>query len=213
MQACDDLGPELAAYVSGNLAPEDSAQVEAHLAGCDRCLAVERSLREVWSQMAVLPEEEVPDVLLRGIKASLAEERGPSSPWHVAIETLLALALMTVLGVVCPIPIVCHFFAGVIKPLFGQYVAVFAHTLTAAMMGMMPLLVADLTVSSLARSWEPSRRRAAATLFGALVALGVPALHILPPDPLTFASWGTGTALAAWFAVRLMTRLQPVLAA
>ena len=45
MNPCDAVLPILSDYMDGELLPEDAAVVESHLAGCEHCTALVRSLR------------------------------------------------------------------------------------------------------------------------------------------------------------------------
>lgn len=55
----------LAAYVLGAVSPEERAQVEEHLAGCDRHTDAERELRKAAERLANLADEREPSPALR----------------------------------------------------------------------------------------------------------------------------------------------------
>lgn len=205
---CDGKGPEITAYVTGNLGPAHRADLECHLASCGACRDAERAVRDVWALMATLPEEAVPEVVLRGVKATIAAERKAGTTWPVVVETLLAVGLLTMLGVVCPIPMVCEFFEQVVRPLLGARFAFLAHTLTAAMMGLFPLVTAELLTSRIASPPTLERRQLVGIAYFGLVAMGVPLL-VFPPDPIAVTSWCAGVALAAWLSMWIAERVQP----
>lgn len=203
---CDGKGPDLAAYVSGELEPQARAELESHLAGCAVCGELERELRQSWNLLATLPDEEVPDVVIRGIQATIASERVGSFSTLVLVELLLALGMMTMLGIVCPIPIVCQFFKNIVVPLMGARFAFVAHTLAAAAMGVMPLLIADLLMTLMTRMASQARSKRVAAGYAAAVAAGVPLL-LFPADPVAISSWVAGCAVAGLASVWLTSRL------
>ncbi|MBI2944898.1 MAG: zf-HC2 domain-containing protein [Candidatus Wallbacteria bacterium] len=206
---CDGKGPEVTAYVTGNLDAAARAVLEAHMTSCSACRDSERSIRDVWALMATLPMETVPHVVRRGLKATIAAERSAVAMWPVVVETLLALGLLTMLGVVCPIPMVCEFFHTVVQPLLGERFTFLAHTMAAAMMGLLPLVSAELLTGRLASPPTTQRRQLVGMGYFALVAVGVPLLRILPPDPVAVVSWCAGAAAAAWLSMEIAEKLQP----
>jgi anti-sigma factor RsiW len=70
---------ELTAYVDGELSPEASMRVKAHLAGCDDCRATEQLLQRTVSSLQALPPFEPSRGLRRRV---LTEVEGlPASAW------------------------------------------------------------------------------------------------------------------------------------
>jgi anti-sigma factor RsiW len=91
-------GEELDLLVDGRLAPERQFQVEAHIAGCERC---RRELDALRSARAVLrdrlPEREVPESLSARVRAALdrvdRESGPPARAFPVARRLTLGIAL------------------------------------------------------------------------------------------------------------------------
>ncbi len=210
-QPCESMGPDLAAYISGDLQDRERHRLESHLALCGTCAASESDLRHAWNLMATLPDEEVPEVVIRGVKATIAAERQPATTWQVVVETLLALGLLSMLGIACPIPGVCQFFNQFVAPGLGAEFTFLSHTLTAAAMGMVPLIGAELLMCLMHGSSPLARRQAVGSLYFVLVAFSIPVLNIIPSDPLIIASWSAGTAIAALLGMTTARRLQPLL--
>src|SRR5947209_5354610 len=69
---CLKVRKQLSAYTDGELAPAAASVVEEHLAGCARCAAEERELRQLARLTALVPEEELPAGLHARIMTSLA---------------------------------------------------------------------------------------------------------------------------------------------
>jgi anti-sigma factor RsiW len=65
---------QVMAYLDGELSPEASAQVAAHLAGCSDCRALEAELREVSSEMLAWNVEPSPASLTHGMNAAIRAE-------------------------------------------------------------------------------------------------------------------------------------------
>jgi hypothetical protein len=100
MNRCDELRLELGGYVLGGLAPAEAAEVEAHLATCDRCRIEVAELREVpeyLGQAWELPPRAPADLRARVLDAvgpSIRRRRVPA-----LIAAALALAAAVVGGV------------------------------------------------------------------------------------------------------------------
>src|ERR671914_2899357 len=74
----------LAAYADGELPPETTSQIDAHLVGCARCrrdLAVHRALRR---RLGVEPPLAAPPALRERIAAAVAATPVPASPTPMA---------------------------------------------------------------------------------------------------------------------------------
>jgi predicted anti-sigma-YlaC factor YlaD len=71
----DDL---LADYVDGTLEPRERAEVDAHLAGCERCRADLRSATRARSELRGVPEARMPSDLRERVLARTATESIPA---------------------------------------------------------------------------------------------------------------------------------------
>ncbi|HYV49850.1 MAG TPA: zf-HC2 domain-containing protein [Myxococcaceae bacterium] len=102
MAGCEELESKILDQVAGALPEEESAAVQAHLAGCPRCQAWAASCREAV-QLAALPEpSEVEQRLfaqLPGRARAAFRERAQRPAWgrSVAVGLLSAAALAAVL--------------------------------------------------------------------------------------------------------------------
>ncbi len=66
MMTCERTEELLSAYLEGELAPAERAEVEAHLAACPECAELAALVREGMSAAAALPElEPSPELLAR----------------------------------------------------------------------------------------------------------------------------------------------------
>lgn len=96
---CHDVRERLDDYVDGALAPDETASVDVHLAGCDDCRAEQRALRALLAGAASLPRESSPRRdLWPGIAARLRPNVA-SFPRRVAVwrpATLAAAAAVLV---------------------------------------------------------------------------------------------------------------------
>lgn len=120
MTTCDEIRTDLGAHALGALEPEEAKRVEAHLEGCERCLAELTDLSLAADQLRTpaaldLAEENdgpsPPDLGLSRVAAARAKERGRLNRLRAgAIGSgaafLLALALAAYLGArpVDPLP-------------------------------------------------------------------------------------------------------------
>jgi anti-sigma-K factor RskA len=106
----EDLREHAALFVLGALTPEERAEFEAHLAGCDECASDVRSLSAVPARLAqAVPQIEPPpalrDRVLRSVTsgnssvvpspAPAASRTGAFAPW---LAVAASLALMVALG-------------------------------------------------------------------------------------------------------------------
>ncbi|MEA2446571.1 MAG: putative zinc-finger [Actinomycetota bacterium] len=60
---CEDVRPELSAYLDGELDPATSEGVESHLVTCSECRLQEKRIRRVRQLARVQPSAEVPDLV------------------------------------------------------------------------------------------------------------------------------------------------------
>ncbi len=110
MSAGDERHPgeRLSALLDGELAPEERADVEAHLEGCAECRSLLTGIRAVARAAA----GEEPPAVPRGLEgriawrlrsASGAEVRSPARPWWRARVPLTAAATLAAFGLVAGI--------------------------------------------------------------------------------------------------------------
>ena len=69
MMTCERIEELLSAYLEGELAAAEKAEVEAHLAGCAECSGLAALLREALAAAAAFPEVEPSPQLLAGLYA------------------------------------------------------------------------------------------------------------------------------------------------
>ncbi|MFP5503524.1 MAG: anti-sigma factor family protein, partial [Candidatus Sericytochromatia bacterium] len=85
---CAATEERLSDYLDGALAPEERAQVDAHLEGCEHCRQDLEELRFVVEMLHKVPQEDVPEGLSARIHEALAalpEEEAPA-PTVVSID-------------------------------------------------------------------------------------------------------------------------------
>jgi anti-sigma factor RsiW len=69
MSPCERIEGLLASYVDGELAPEEKALVEAHLAACPECAALAACLKSADAAFAAFPEFEPAPALMIKLRA------------------------------------------------------------------------------------------------------------------------------------------------
>jgi hypothetical protein len=100
---CDLMCERLAAYLEGDLAPEERAAADAHLASCAACRAVLTELRTIVAQSASLPPLSPTRDLWAGIESRIGTHvtplgaplarRATRRPWPLAIAAAALIAL------------------------------------------------------------------------------------------------------------------------
>jgi anti-sigma factor RsiW len=100
---CDRMCEQLAAYLEDDLAPEDRAAAEAHLASCPACAAVLAELRTIIAQAGSLAPLAPPRDLWKGIESRIATRvtplaapvahRAAQRRWPLAIAAAALIAL------------------------------------------------------------------------------------------------------------------------
>jgi len=100
---CDLMCERLAAYLEGDLAPEDRTAADAHLASCAACRAVLAELRTIAAQAAALPPLNPSRDLWAGIESRIGTRvtplgaplarRATRRPWPLAIAAAALIAL------------------------------------------------------------------------------------------------------------------------
>jgi hypothetical protein len=85
----------LAEYVDGTLAPDARAEVEAHLAGCDRCREEVTLAEEARTALARLPEVPAPQGLTFAVRR---RSRRPAAPRIARVIAAAAAAAVLVSG-------------------------------------------------------------------------------------------------------------------
>ena len=69
MMTCERIEELLSAYLEGDLAAAEKAEVDAHLAGCAECSGLAALMREALAAAAAFPEVEPSPELLAGLYA------------------------------------------------------------------------------------------------------------------------------------------------
>jgi hypothetical protein len=78
---CDEIAPRLDELIDGSITPAERAQVEEHLAGCDRCRAELAAIRGLVADARALPRSiQPPGALWRGIEARLTSAGAAPAP-------------------------------------------------------------------------------------------------------------------------------------
>jgi len=100
---CDWMCERLAAYLEGDLAPEEQAAADAHLVSCAACRAVLAELRTIVAQAASLPPLNPSRDLWAGIESRIgtrvrplgapSARRAARRPWPLAIAAAALIAL------------------------------------------------------------------------------------------------------------------------
>jgi anti-sigma factor RsiW len=83
---CEAARPELNAYVDGELAPEDRAVIERHLAGCAACRAEVELLRLVMHALRQAPRPEPSEAMRQRLLAQAAPEVPPQRMEILCVE-------------------------------------------------------------------------------------------------------------------------------
>jgi hypothetical protein len=81
----------LAEYVEGTLAPDPRAEVEAHLAGCDRCREEVVLAREARTGLARLPQVPAPEGLTFSVRSRARRAPAPGAGRWVAVAAAAAV--------------------------------------------------------------------------------------------------------------------------
>ena len=77
MKHCQDIQPELSAYLDGELMPPQRAEVEAHLASCPRCQEELAELKTLAAGVAALPRLEPAPQFLAEVRRKIARGDKP----------------------------------------------------------------------------------------------------------------------------------------
>ena len=77
MKNCQDIQPELSAYVDGELTPPQRAEIEAHVASCPRCQRELAELKTLAAGMAALPRLQPAPRFLAEVRRKIARGHGP----------------------------------------------------------------------------------------------------------------------------------------
>lgn len=84
MKNCQDIQPELSAYVDGELTPPQRAEIETHVASCPRCQRDLAELKALAAGMTALPKLQPAPRFLAEVRRKIAQGREPaeSIPWR-----------------------------------------------------------------------------------------------------------------------------------
>jgi anti-sigma factor RsiW len=91
---CHNTQNLLSAYLDGEVRPDISREMEAHLQACAACRAELGLLQQLDRSLATLPAPAVPDVTFR----VLNRVRRPARPWWRSLSMAASLVLGLVLG-------------------------------------------------------------------------------------------------------------------
>ena len=82
---CDEIREELVSFAEGEMSPDRSRQVAAHLAGCAACTREAERLAEVLSRTRALPTPEMPETFWAdfgaAVRQRVATETPPRAPF------------------------------------------------------------------------------------------------------------------------------------
>ena len=79
MRNCQDIQPDLSAYVDGELAPSRRAEIETHVASCSRCQRELAGLKTLAAGVAALPRLQPAPRFLAEVRRKIAQGHGPES--------------------------------------------------------------------------------------------------------------------------------------
>ena len=77
MKDCQDIQPDLSAYLDGELTPSQRAEIEAHVASCPRCQQELAGLRTLAAGVAALPRLQPAPGFLAEVRRKIAQGHGP----------------------------------------------------------------------------------------------------------------------------------------
>ena len=77
MKNCQDIQPELSAYVDGELTPPQRVEIEAHVASCPRCQRELAELKTLAAGMAALPRLQPAPRFLAEVRRKIARGHEP----------------------------------------------------------------------------------------------------------------------------------------
>ena len=79
MKDCQDIQPDLSAYLDGELAPRRRAEIEAHVATCPQCQRELAGLRTLAAGVAALPRLQPAPRFLAEVRRKITQGHGPES--------------------------------------------------------------------------------------------------------------------------------------
>lgn len=93
---CADWEERIALYEGGDLAPDESAEVERHLAGCAGCQVFASGIRESLALLREAHAEPLDDSAFAAVRAGVIGEleRRPARRWWLVLAAAAAAALM-----------------------------------------------------------------------------------------------------------------------
>ena len=105
MKNCQDIQPELSAYVDGELTPPQRAEIDAHVASCPRCQRDLAELKTLAAGMTALPKLQPAPRFLAEVRRKIAQGHTPelvSWPDHLFrpfwLKIPLEAAALVVIG-------------------------------------------------------------------------------------------------------------------
>jgi len=109
MMTCERIEGLLSAYLEGDLAPAETAEVDVHLAGCPECAGLAALMREALSAAAAFPEVEPSPELMAGLYAIPAAKGEKKRLFRPVFEWLVRPALQPVYAAATGLLIVLSF--------------------------------------------------------------------------------------------------------
>ncbi|ACV59637.1 anti-sigma factor family protein [Alicyclobacillus acidocaldarius] len=163
MQSCEFVEPMLSAYLDGELAKDDKARVEAHLAVCARCQGLVDAMRAddrallSWAQTLSAPADMPMRVLnALGLSRQEVQSRRLAYVYFASLAVGVALVLAAVsLPAASAAAILFHFALAVVRALFALPWSVHAEWLV--VLGALSLVILVLSLTCLRRALHWTR--------------------------------------------------------
>jgi hypothetical protein len=95
---CEAARAQLADRLTGTLAPEAAAALDAHLRSCAACAAEARDVADTWTLLADIPAAETDSAAMRARFDRIVDTSAPASRWGI-VHGLQAAAAVILVGV------------------------------------------------------------------------------------------------------------------
>lgn len=200
MTRCDDIRPDLSAFIAGEPSDDSWESVRGHIGGCAPCADHCAGLRRVWTNLAEVKMDPVPpgalDRLQERIRAEAEAARGPAG-WLIGLaDGMLGLIALFLVSRVLPVAMFCRLCTSAVKgTAFEGWVYTGEFTAGGVLSALSVLLA--LAVGRLAWNRDSSGRLAAAGFSYALLAILIGPHHVVVGNTMAFTAWGAGTTLGS----------------